>query len=270
MIDILLPVYNGAKYLEIQIDSLFKQTYMDWRLIVRDDGSTDSSVDIIERYVLENPGKILYVKDSFGNLGTSGCLNILLQYIEGDYFMYCDQDDIWSPFKIERSLEVIKSLEKELGNVPILVCSDAYCINSNGTVINNSFFKSQKFLDVTDNYIKMAALNVVQGSTSLMNRRVKDTIKYIPKEFLHDGWTAVITAYYGHVEYIHEPLLYYRQHESNVLGAHNIGILYYFNKIKHFKKQINLYSSFFDKLPFKVNKLKWLYYKSSIAIKRIL
>ena len=84
MIDILLPVYNGAKYLEIQIDSLFKQTYVDWRLIIRDDGSTDSSVDIIERYVLENPDKILYIKDNFGNLGTSGCLNILLPYIEGD------------------------------------------------------------------------------------------------------------------------------------------------------------------------------------------
>ena len=269
MIDILLPVYNGAKYLESQIDSLFRQTYVDWRLIVRDDGSTDSSVDIIERYVLENPDKILYIKDTIGNLGTSGCLNILLQYVEGDYFMYCDQDDIWSPLKIERSLEVMKSLEKKFGDIPILVCSDAYCINSTGNIINNSFFKSQKFLDVTDNYIKMAALNVVQGSTSLMNRRVKNTIKYIPKEILHDGWTAVITAYYGHVEYIHESLLYYRQHESNVLGAHNIGILYYLNKIKHFKKQINLYSSFFCKLPFNINKFKWLYYKCLIAFKRI-
>lgn len=269
MIDILLPTYNGSKFIDKQIKSLFSQTITDWRLLVRDDGSTDNTVSLIRDYVERYPEKVVLIKDDYGNLRTSGCLNKMLPYIEGEYFMYCDQDDIWEPSKIERTLQEMRILESEHPELPILVCSDACCIDENDNLIHNSFFESQRFMDVTDDYTKMAALNVVQGSTSMMNRKVLEYMKCIPSEFLHDGWTAVITAYYGKVKYMHEPLLRYRQHSANVLGAHSVGYKYFESKLKNFKKQLSLYKCYFYHLPFKVNKCKWLYYKIIFSIKRL-
>lgn len=269
MIDILLPTYNGAKYLDKQIASLLSQTITDWRLLVRDDGSTDNTVSLIQNYVMQYPDQVVLIKDSYGNLRTSGCLNNLLPFIKGEYFMYCDQDDIWEPNKIERSLQEMHKLEEKFPNSPLLVCSDACCIDGNDNVIHESFFASQKFIEVTDDYTKMAALNVVQGSTSLMNRKVLEYMKFIPSEILHDGWTAVITAYYGHVKYIHEPLLRYRQHSANVLGAHSVGFHYFVSKLKNIKKQAVLYNCFFNNLPFRITKFRWLYYKIKFNIHRL-
>ena len=269
MIDILLPTFNGEYYLGKQIDSLFCQTVQDWRLLVRDDGSNDNTLCLLKEYSKRNPDKIIIIEDSEGNLGTSGCLNKLLSHTSGEYFMYCDQDDEWEPNKIERSLQRINELEREYPDEPLLVCSDAYCIDENDNIICDSFFESQHFIDVTDDCVKMMALNIVQGSTSIMNKKVLDYMKFLPKGVLHDGWTAVIVAHYGHVAYIHEPLLRYRQHSSNVLGAQVVGAGYFSSKLLHFKKQHQLYKTFFDNLPFKVNKLRWLYYKIIFSLHRI-
>lgn len=88
-------------------------------------------------------------------------------------------------------------------------------------------FQSQKFIDTTDDSIKLLALNVVQGSTSLMNKNVISYVKPIPDFVLHDQWIGVITAHYGKVAYLPEQLIKYRQHGNNVLGALNVGTTYF-------------------------------------------
>jgi len=269
MIDVLLPIYNGEKYLDQQLKSLFNQTFSDWRVLVRDDGSNDNSPYIIEQYEKKYPDRIIVIRDMLGNLGPSGCYNLLLQHVTSDYFMFCDQDDIWKPEKIEKSFSVMLEMEKENHDAPILVCSDASCIDEENKQIFPSFFQKQKFTNVTDNVHKMLALNVVQGSTALMNIKVKNVIKFIPAGLYHDWWTAVNVAYYGKVGYIHEPLLAYRQHNNNVVGAVNIGFNYLLEKTVHLKRQLGVYVLMYKSLAFKPSIVLWIYYKIILNLKRI-
>lgn len=269
MIDILLPTYNGAEYLPSLIDSILNQTYNDVRFIVRDDGSKDNTWEVIKDYKQKYSNQFLLVEDDLGNQGTSGSNNVLIKYVTSNYFMYCDQDDLWEPTKIEESLAEMNRLEKAYPEKPVLVCTDAVCFNEKGEVTAPSFFDSQKFQDVTDSYHKMLALNVVQGATALMNKRVLEVMTFIPKDLFHDWWTGVIVSKYGVVSYIHKPLLRYRQHSSNVVGANDVGWNYIKGKLLNFKKQMRIYKSMYKQLPFKPSIIKWTYYKIIINLKRI-
>lgn len=269
MIEILLPTYNGAEYLPALIDSILNQTYNDVRFIVRDDGSKDNTWEVIKGYKARYPNQFLLVEDGLGNQGTSGSNNELIKYVTSDYFMYCDQDDLWVPSKIEESLAEMKRLEAENEGKPILVCTDAVCFNEHGEVTAPSFYESQKFQDVTGSYHKMLALNIVQGATALMNRKVLEVMPYIPKDLFHDWWTAVIVSKYGIVSYIHKPLLRYRQHSSNVVGANDVGSRYLMDKLSNVRKQWRIYSSMYRQLPFKPSILKWGYYKFIINLRRL-
>lgn len=269
MIDILLATYNGEEYLRQQIDSIICQSYTNWRLIIRDDSSSDGTLAIIKDYVKRYPNKIILVDENTPNLGSSKSFIRLLDFVSNDYFMFTDQDDVWLPNKVELSIRKMHELESAYGiDKPLLVCSDAECIDACGNLLCSSFFQSQKFIDTTDDAIKLLALNVIQGSTSLMNRNVISYVKPIPDFVLHDQWIGVITAHYGKVVYLPEQLIRYRQHGHNVLGALNVGSTYFFNKLIHFKKQFRIYKSFYINLPFRVNLLKWFFNKLYYSIKR--
>ena len=268
MIDILLPLYNGGHFLRQQLDSILGQSYTDWRVLVRDDGSIDNSIDIITEYKSKYPNKFVLIEDKYGNQGTTGCINLILRFVSSEYFMFCDQDDIWEPNKIEITIREMKRLEKRYPRMPLLVCTDACCIDESNKQTNPSFYKSQKFIDTTDNVHKMLALNIVQGSTSLMNRKVKEIIYKIPQNIYHDWWTAVNVVYYGKVSYLNVPLLRYRQHQSNVVGALEVGPKYLLGKLTHFKRQLSVYYAMYKSLRFKPSIIKWTYYKFIINIRR--
>ena len=271
MIDILMSTYNGATFLHQQINSILNQTYTNWRLIIRDDGSSDTTKTIIENYALSHPDKIIIGDKNTPNLGSTKSFERLLYFVESDYFMFSDQDDIWRADKIENTLLEMNRIETLYGkNIPIMVCSDAQCIDTNGNMICPSFFLSQKFIDTTKRDIDLLALNVVQGSTALMNRKVLDYVRPFPKYVIHDQWIAVITAHYGKVSYLHEQLLLYRQHGHNVLGALNIGTGYFIRKISNIKRQMRIYYSFYKHLPFKPNIIKWAYKKLYYSVTRLL
>lgn len=269
MIDILLPTYNGEVFLRQLLDSILAQSYKDWRMIVRDDGSEDYTVDIIRDYIRRFGDKFILIEDDLGNLGTSGSNDVLIRHSSSQYFMFCDQDDIWSHEKISACLEEIQSIESAHPGIPVLVCSDACCIDQQNNLICKSFFKSQKFIDTTDSLYKMLALNIVQGSTTLMNSKVRNVVTKIPSDCLHDAWVACIVKYYGIVSYLHKPLLQYRQHNNNVVGALDIGPWYLLKKIIHIVSLYKSYYSNFQKLPFRPSMLIWIYYKAIINIKRV-
>lgn len=272
MIEILLPVYNGEKYLGEQIDSIINQSYKDWIIKIRNDGSKDGSQEIIDSYCKQYPDKIIQIKHPEHNIGLVCSLNVLLENgPHCNYIMFSDQDDVWFPEKIEKSLNELKKIEREYINSPIGVCCDAQCVDENLNIISPSFFESQKFsLNVLGNVNKMMALNIVQGSTVITNRVAKD--KYYPfPEFLnvHDMWLSVIIAHYGKMCYHKEALMAYRQHQSNVLGEINIGFKYYINRAKHTIRTIGLYRNIQKALGFKTNFLSILFYKLLFAFYRI-
>jgi glycosyltransferase involved in cell wall biosynthesis len=268
MIDILLPVYNGEKYIKEQIESLENQTFKDFKIIIRNDGSSDSSATLLD-FVASKYDNIILIKDEKGNLGLSKTLEILIRASSSEYFMFCDQDDKWMPNKIEISYEAIKNIESKHPNTPILVCTDSTCVDDNEKIISQSFFKSQKYTDVTDNPVKIAAMNVVQGNTCILNSFCKQYILPFPPYVLYDHWCGIMISHYGIVKYIHQPTLWYRQHQCNVLGVNNVNTRYFASKLVHVQKQFRIYRSIFKNIPFHISILKWCLYKIYFSLKRI-
>ncbi len=139
-INILLSTYNGSKYLKEQLDSLLSQTYKDIEIIVRDDGSSDDTLDILKSYDI----KLLETKQ---NLGAMGSFAELLSYAvansDSEYFMFCDQDDVWNSQKIEKTLEKMQGMEEKFGDIPLLVHTDLEVVDEELNTINSSFMKYQ-------------------------------------------------------------------------------------------------------------------------------
>jgi glycosyltransferase involved in cell wall biosynthesis len=94
-VDILLATYNGGEFLADQLASIERQTFSEWRLIVRDDGSTDNTVLILEEFRECYPDKVLLIEDLEHNLGPGRNFERLLGYSDAPYFFFCDQDDVW-------------------------------------------------------------------------------------------------------------------------------------------------------------------------------
>ena len=120
---ILLGTYNGGRFLREQLDSLFAQTMKDFQLYIRDDGSTDDTMLIVKEYQQLHPN-IVKVEDEGKNLGAKGNFERLLALTDADYYMFCDQDDVWLPDKIEVSFAKMKQMEQRYGDIPLLVHTD--------------------------------------------------------------------------------------------------------------------------------------------------
>ena len=215
-IDILLATYNGSKYLSEQIDSLINQTYKNINIIVRDDGSTDNTVEIIEEYEKKD-SRVRLLSDNLGNLGFVRNFEELMKNSTSEYLMFSDQDDIWYNDKVEISYVRMKEVEYIYGkSCPILVHTNSRIMNyenqskklfilkfSNNSLFENSFF----------NFF-------VQGSTMIINKFLKiESLPFSKEVYLHDRYLHLITEFIGVRSYIDVPTMNYRQHSSNEIGA---------------------------------------------------
>src|SRR5579862_7162715 len=124
-----MATWNGARFLRDQLDSLFCQTFQSFSLTVRDDGSTDSSLKIIEDYRHRYSERVVVHRNSV-RLGPCANFSLLAQQSSAPYVAFCDQDDIWRKDKLAVSIDAMKRLEKQHGNTtPVLVFSDMVPIN---------------------------------------------------------------------------------------------------------------------------------------------
>lgn len=232
MIDILLSTYNGEAFLKEQLDSILNQTYKDFKLIIRDDGSTDSTVGIITDYARTYPSEIIYInngdagrnnggnENEKGHLGFNLSYNELLKYSTSDYIMFSDQDDVWLPKKIEISIERIKELEKRFPDKPILVHSDLTVVNKDLETINSSFFKHIRINPSKNSLNSLIMQNTVTGCATIINKSLVNITMPVSEEvFFYDYWLALVARLFGVIDVINEPLILYRQHGSNVIGA---------------------------------------------------
>ena len=134
MIEILLSSFNGEKYIKELLDSIIAQSYENWQLLIRDDGSKDSTSDIINKYEQIYPTKIKIINDGGKNLGSTLSFARLLECCQGEYIMLSDQDDVWLPNKIELTLNEIVNLASGVKNQPLMVFTDLKVVNIELTV----------------------------------------------------------------------------------------------------------------------------------------
>ena len=221
-IAILLATYNGEKYLDEQVRSLFSQTYRDFVVIARDDHSSDQTPEILARWSAAQPDKIRVVSDDCGNLRPTANFGRLLEICDAPYFALCDQDDIWLPNKVERAINEIRRLENQFGEtIPILVHSDLIVVDEKLNEISPSFFDHSK-IDVSKGgrLDHLLFNNIVTGCASMGNRALLDLVRPIPDGApMHDWWLALVAASCGVVGTIAEPTILYRQHGRNQVGA---------------------------------------------------
>lgn len=219
---ILLATYNSAQYLEDLLESIINQTYHLWALYIIDDGSLDNTLSILHSYTQKYDNIILINNKTLHNGAKNNFMNLLSQ-IDAEYYMFCDHDDIWLPKKIEISIERMRSLECNNPNTPILIHSDLSVVDSELNMINYSFFNyAGVFPDISLSSIKyLSVSNCVTGCTMLLNKAVKGCVFPMSKHALmHDSWIALkVMASDGIISCINQPLILYRQHSSNTLGA---------------------------------------------------
>ncbi|MBN1392851.1 MAG: glycosyltransferase family 2 protein [Sedimentisphaerales bacterium] len=233
-VDILLAAYNGQKYLAAQIDSILAQSYQDWQLLIRDDGSSDDTVKIIKEYAGRLPDKIRLITDNENHLGASLNFGKLLEYADSDYVMFCDQDDVWLPNKIELTLNAMKAAEQIYPDKPILVHTDLRITDSRLNTIADSMWRYQKlYPEVGDDLNKIMAQNVVTGCTVMINKKARAVSIPIPKEaVLYDWWIALNVCKHGKIVYLSTPSILYRQHSDNEVGAQKMNIVHFLKKLR--------------------------------------
>ena len=212
-----LSAYNGAKYLKEQLDSLLSQTYKPLEIIVRDDGSTDKSVEILKSYGVQ----ILPLGKNLGpRMSFSALLDAMLQDEQAQYFMFCDQDDIWDKDKVAKSVAKMKTMEQNSKHLPLLVHTDLRVINEAKEILSSSFWSYEHINPDRKKLGNLLMQNTITGCTMLFNRSLAQISLPIPKEaIMHDWWMALVASAFGKIGSIKEPTIFYRQHGGNDTGA---------------------------------------------------
>lgn len=233
MIDILMSTFNGGKYLKPQIDSILDQSFGEFRLIIRDDGSTDDTTSILEEYAGRD-GRVHLAVDQCGNMGARRSFMRLLENSRSEYFMFADQDDVWLPEKISKSRDSLLRMAADLGNdKPLLVFTDLKVADENLEIFAPSLWRYQK-LDprISSDWRRLLAQNVVTGCTIMGNRMAAEAaIPFTLPYMIHDHWIAVNAAKSGRIAFLTEPTVIYRQHASNVEGGRRFDFRYALKKL---------------------------------------
>lgn len=217
-IAILMCTYNGERFLAEQLDSIFKQEHANTLLYISDDGSTDNTLTILEKYQALWGADRFFIIDGPQQGFANNFLSLINNpNIQADYYALSDQDDIWEPKKLSRALEKLSSLPSTQSS---LYCARTQLVNEQGEALGLSplFTKPPCF--------KNALMQSIGGgNTMVMNHAAIHCLRTAGKQKIisHDWWAyLVITGAGGTVIYDPETNLLYRQHGSNIVGS-NVG-----------------------------------------------
>lgn len=227
---ICMATYNGEKYISEQINSILNQTYQNFVIYIRDDGSTDNTMSVIES-MASGDERIKIIRDNLklrsAHKNFAEVLKIATESDEFEYFMFCDQDDFWLENKIELCIERIRKCIAEYGrNIPILVHTDLMVVDSKLTVLSESFMK-YRALDAYETRLnRLLVQNNVTGCTMMWNKSLNGIINLSDERVvMHDWWMTIVASLTGKIIFIDKPTIKYRQHENNVVGATKVKSL---------------------------------------------
>ena len=214
---ILLSSCNGARFLPEQLDSLLAQRARGVEILDRDDGSTDESRAILERY--RRDGKLRWYGGE--NLGPARSFwQLLHDSGDADYYAFCDQDDVWDADKLEIAVSALSGIDPEL---PALYCGDVRVTDAALRPVSDHMLR-----DMPTDYSHALVKNIAPGCTFVFNRAAKKLLcRYDAEKLgieLHDWLAFQIISCFGKVVFDPQPHMSYRQHGDNVIGAAASGL----------------------------------------------
>lgn len=228
-LEVLLSSYNGERYISSQLESLSQQTYPNFKVKVRDDGSKDSTCEILDHYSAKYAW-LTYTKEK--NIGVINSFFKLLGSTSSDteYVAFCDQDDVWEKEKLEVA---VKHLNKAPKDRPAMYCSAVKLVDEDLEPLGY-VSRIRKPADIRN----ALAQNIASGCTIVINRTAIDALNNTPfdtsKVRMHDRWMYLVISAIGEVFYDPQPRILYRQHSQNVVGA-NLGVKKWNSRIKRLK-----------------------------------
>lgn len=234
MVVILLSTYNGERFIGPQIESILNQSYTDIKLIVRDDGSKDKTLDNIKAY---NDPRIEIQRGT--NIGAAlSFMNLLYNAPNAEYYSLADQDDIWDPQKIEAAIEM---LNEEDPSVPLLYFCNQQFLNGDGTYGTLRLDEHFKIPGI----VEILLANNISGCTMVFNRALLEKIKEkrikddIVKLRYHDVWIALIAALYGKTLYDNRAFIKFRRHGGNETDGRTAEEIRANRSVRDYVKLIN-------------------------------
>jgi glycosyltransferase involved in cell wall biosynthesis len=211
---------NGGRYLSEQLESIACQSSLPGELVICDDGSTDGSIDIIKTFAGNAPFKVCLTINS-ERLGTTKNFAKAIDSCSGKIIALSDQDDFWNPEKLRR----IQAQFRNSSRVG-LVFTDADIVDDGRNSLGYRLWESVGFNQAKqrqttkgDLFRVLLKRNYVTGATLAFRAHFKKSILPIPEIFMHDAWIAIILSFLTEIAIIPEPLIQYRQHADNQIGA---------------------------------------------------
>lgn len=223
-VEVLMSTYNGERFLKEQIDSILNQEDVEISLMIRDDGSTDGTINIINEIVKQNSNVSMYRGENLGP--ARSFMDLIYNSNEADYYAFADQDDVWDSKKIISAINKMNGKENE----PSLYISALQVVDENLNEIE--FRKVQGNFCLEGEMVK----NFATGCTQVFDNSLRNLLKKYKPEFIimHDSWiTRVCYAVGGNVIIDENSYIKYRQHEKNLIGYRDA-------KLKKIKKQYKI------------------------------
>ena len=215
-----LCTYQGERHLADQLESIALQTLLPAEVVICDDGSTDGTVDVVERFAARAPFRVrLHVNPE--NLGVTANFARAISMCRGSIIALADQDDVWAPEKLERQIAAFRDRPGAGA-----VFSDAELVDGSLRPLGRTLFEATRFTERRRRRFNgghaleiLVARSVVCGATLAFRSSFRDLVLPIPSTGLHDVWIAGLLASASDVVALPEPLVRYRQHGANQVGA---------------------------------------------------
>ena len=218
-VNILMSTYNGQQFLAEQIRSIQEQSYTDWTLFIRDDGSSDNTKEILKDFEHQDSRIHLIDSDKSDNLGVIKSFHKLVNHDRADYYFFSDQDDVWLPNKLELSLKEAQNYPVDL---PLMGYMDLKVVNQDLEIMTESMVKSQSHHANTE-LVQELTENTVTGGVAMINHALAEMWQETDDILMHDWYLALLASAFGNLVFIDQPGELYRQHSDNVLGARTLS-----------------------------------------------
>jgi hypothetical protein len=219
-ISVAMCTYNGEKFLDEQLRSIASQTMLPSELVICDDGSTDSTPDIVADFAQSAPFSVRFVQNP-KNLGSTRNFEQAISLCRGDYIALSDQDDWWTPDKLEVSFKTLR--DSDAGGV----FSDGLLMDQESKLTGGSLWAVVRFDNMRDishfserdsGIATLLRGNVVTGATVVFRSSLRELFLPFPKEWIHDGWLAWALVLQSRLVPVERPLIRYRVHGTQQVG----------------------------------------------------